>query len=252
MISNESDDTPPWYERWFDREEYELVYRRRDEAEATRLVGLIEAVVSPEPGASILDVACGRGRHDRLLAHRGYQVTGIDLSERAVETARERAAAENLSISFLQADMREMSFHGQFDGAVNLFTSFGYFESNEEHERVISNIARALEPDGWFVQDFLNAAYVRDNLVSHDERRENGIKIEQERWIDDNRLNKEIILTNAGTTKTFRESVRLLTLDDFRAMYASADLEIFDIRGDYMGQPFDKDSPRLIMFARRT
>lgn len=251
MNTNQSAESP-WYERWFDREEYELVYRDRNEAEGAQLIDLIESVVKPASDASVLDVACGRGRHARQLARRGYRVTGFDLSERALQTARTRAAEEELEIEFLQGDMREMSFAEEFDGAVNLFTSFGYFESDDEHERVICNIARALKPGGWFVQDFLNAPHVRETLVPEDERSENGVHIEQKRWISDGRLIKEITLRNSDGERSFTESVRLLTRDDFRSMYTAANLDIFDIRGDYDGQPYNDNSPRLILFARKT
>lgn len=257
----------PWYEDWFDRAEYELVYRRRDEQEAEQAADLIERVAQPAPGAQLLDVGCGRGRHARAFARRGYHVTGLDLSEQAIEAARHRAAADNLTIAFRQQDMRRPMGTDDFDGAVNLFSSFGYFESDEEHQRVVSHIARALRPGGFFVQDFMNAPQVRASLVPQNTRSENGLQIEERRWIENGRINKEITLHSeeergpasgespdgerpASPPRTFRESVRLLELDDFRRFYNEAGLTLQNTFGTYDGTPYQQDSPRLILFAR--
>lgn len=242
--------TAAWYETWFDHDAYEWVYPHRDRAEAERSVDLIERVATPAPGASVLDVGCGRGRHARALARRGYRVTGLDLSARAIAQARQRADEEGLDVRFLQHDMREPYSHACTDGLVNLFSSFGYFEAERDHRRAVCAMAEALVPGGWLVQDFMNAAYVRDHLVPEDERTEGDLTIRQRRWIADGRIEKEIHLRKNGQEKTFRESVRLLTLDDFVAFYEAAGLRLEATYGDYDGRPHAADSPRLILYAR--
>ncbi len=239
----------PWYEQWFDHDEYEQVYPHRDLAEAERCVDLIERTVHPTEGAEILDVGCGRGRHARVLARRGYRVTGIDLSARAVDTARRRAVEEGLEITFTQQDMRVTRCRACFDGVVNLFSSFGYFEEEKDHERALRAMAEALRPNGWLVQDFMNAPHVRKTLVPEDTRTEDGLAIRQRRRITGGRIEKEIALRRNGHEKTFRESVRLLTLADFRRLYAAAGLELKDTFGHYDGRPHTDDSPRLILYA---
>ncbi len=256
-----------WYEEWFDRDEYELVYNERDLAEAARVVNLLERAVKPETGAAILDVGCGRGRHARTLARRGYRVAGIDLSARAIETARRRAAEEGLEAIFAQQDMREPFCTGCVGGAVNLFSSFGYFEDERDHARALGAVVTALRPGGWFFQDFMNAPHVRATLVPEDERRADGHTIRQRRWIADGRINKEITLRpdrtggsapgvqqnggpQNGDAKTFRESVRLLTLEDFQRLYAEAGLELVQTFGGYDGRPHTDSAPRLILHAR--
>lgn len=245
-----------WYEDWFDRAEYELVYQRRDEHEAERVADLIEQVAAPAPEAKILDVGCGRGRHARALTRRGYRVTGLDLSEQAIRTARRRAAQEDLPIDFRQQDMRDPMGEEIFDGAVNLFSSFGYFEHDAEHQQVITRVAEALRPGGFFLQDFMNAPAVRDALVPESTRTERGLQIEEHRWIENDRIEKEITLHHGGdgasdSPSTFRESVRLLRLEDFRRFYQHAGLRLVDTFGDYDGAPHDETSPRLIMLARK-
>jgi SAM-dependent methyltransferase len=245
-----------WYEDWFDSEAYELVYDQRDLSEARRLADLIERTFHPAPGATILDVGCGRGRHARILAAKGYDVTGVDLSENALRTARRRAEREGVEVTFRQEDMRDLPFEAAFDGVVNLFTTFGYFEDDADHQRAVDAMARALRPGGWLVQDFLNAPYAVAHLVPEDERALDGYHITQRRWTEHDtngdRINKQIMLSWQDESLTYTESVRLLTAEDFRRMYFAAGLEVAHTFGDYDGGPHTAGAPRLILMARRT
>ncbi len=241
-----------WTPQWFGHPAYEVVYRQRNEQEASLLADLIEHTVQPEPGSRILDVACGRGRHARVFARRGYRVTGVDINPDVLEEARRRTLREGLSVTYLQADMRNLPFASEFDGVINLFTSFGYFDTDEEHVRALTSMCRALKPGGWLVQDFLNASYVRHHLVPHDERCYNGLHIVQERYIDEaGFLFKRITLREKTRVETFVERVRLFELEDFKAMYRQAGLNLQACFGDYQGAPYRPDSPRLILYARR-
>lgn len=241
----------PWYEHWFDQDEYELVYPHRNLAEAEQVLDLLERTAHPRPDASVLDVGCGRGRHARVLARRGYDVTGIDLSERALEQARQRAIEEQIDVCFQQGDMREAVCEGCFDGVMNLFTAFGYFEHDADHLRAIQAMATALKPGGWLFQDFLNAPQVIETLVPVNQHKQGDFIIEQQRWIEAGRIIKAITLRKNGDAATFHESVRLLQLDDFRRLYAEAGLELLHTFGDYHGAPYTEKSPRLIMYATK-
>lgn len=242
---------PAWYEEWFERDEYELVYRPRDDRDAERLVALLLDLVRPEPGARILDMGCGRGRHALRLATRGYRVTGIDLSRRAVEQARQRSTRARHAVTFRQGDMREVQGVASYDGVVNLFTAFGYFAEERDHLRVVRAMAAALRPDGWLVQDFLNAPYVETHLVPESATEVDGVRIEQRRWIAGGRVEKEIRIHRGDGWQTFFESVRLLTREDFEALYDAAGLELVGALGDYDGSPYTAESPRLILHARK-
>jgi SAM-dependent methyltransferase len=241
----------PWYEGWFGSDAYDLVYNHRDETDAQQLVDLVEREVAPAPDAHIVDVGCGRGRHARIFARRGYRVTGIDLSEAAIADARDQARAEDLDTTFVQGDMREPLCEGCADGVVNLFTTFGYFEEDAENERALAAMATALRPGGWFLQDFLNTPQVVDTLRPSDRRTVNGITIEQRRWVEDDRINKEITLSRNGDAETYRESVRLFTLDDLTAMYENVGLTLQATYGNYDGAPHTAESPRLLLYARK-
>ncbi|MFB6274310.1 MAG: cyclopropane-fatty-acyl-phospholipid synthase family protein [Salinibacter sp.] len=244
-----------WYEDWFWSDAYTSVYDHRDEAEAKRLGDLIERELAPAPDAHILDVGCGRGRHARDLARRGHRVTGIDLSEAAIEEARTMATDEGLGakLSFRMGDMREPVCDGCADGVVNLFTSFGYFEDDAENERALAAMTTALRPGGWFLQDFLNAPVVANSLGTSEHETEDGATIRQERWIENGRVNKEITIEHDEGTETFQESIRLFTVYDFEEMYASVGLELVELFGTYDGDDYDPDaSPRLLLHARKT
>ncbi len=241
----------PWYKGWFDSAAYDLVYDHRDETEAKLLVDLIEREVHPAPGAHILDVGCGRGRHARIFARRGYTVTGIDLSEEAIAEARARSQAEGLDVTFERGDMRDPYCDGCMEGVVNLFTTFGYFATDAENQRALKAMTQALHRDGWFFQDFLNASEVAENMVPTTTRTVKGVEIKQHRWIENDRIKKEITLQHNGITKTYHESVRLYTLDDLREMYENVGLDLKETYGSYDGTPFDSNSPRLLLYARK-
>jgi len=241
-----------WYEEWFWSDAYTRVYDHRDEAEAEQLVDLIEREIVPAPDAHILDIGCGRGRHARALARRGYQVRGLDLSDDAIAAARSEAIAEGLEarLSFEVGDMRVPVCEGCADGLVNLFTSFGYFESDAENERALSAMASALRPGGWFLQDFLNAPQAVDSLGTSEHVTEEGHTIQQDRWIDNGRINKKITIHHDGQTDTFQESVRLYTLSDLEEMYTRVGLSLETVFGDYQGGEYvPNDSPRLLLHA---
>lgn len=242
---------PAWYEAWFDRDEYEVVYGHRDEEEAARLIRLVETTLALRRGARILDIGCGRGRHAIQLAERGYDVTGVDLSPRSIADARERARKVGVSVDFRVGDMREPVADAAFNVAVNLFTAFGYFEDEPEHETALSAMSHSLKVGGWLVQDFLNAERVKRCLVPSDTRTVNDVTITQERFIANGRIVKTIEMRRPEDVRSFRESVRLLEVGDFDRMYRRSGLILERVFGDYKGGPFTPDSPRLLMFARK-
>ena len=241
-----------WYEDWFWSDAYTHVYDHRDEREAERLVDLIEQEVAPPSQDHILDIGCGRGRHARALARRDWQVTGLDLSEDAIAAARTQAAVNGLGerTSFQVGDMRTPVCDGCADGVVNLFTSFGYFDTDAENERALDAMTTALRPGGWFFQDFLNAPHVADSLGASEHETPDGHTVHQDRWIENGRVNKKITIRHDGQTDTFEESVRLYTLSDLTAMYARVGLDVVELFGDYDGGRYRPDeSPRLLLHA---
>lgn len=241
-----------WFETWFETSEYLEIYSHRNEEEAEKLSNLISSQLPGEGNKSVLDLCCGAGRHSLLFAKKGFSVTGIDLSANLLDHARHRAAAENLKVNFIRSDIRNLDYFNSFDIIVNLFTSFGYFESDEQNFSILRAINNALKPEGWFIIDFFNADYLRNNLVPQSYRKYENYAIEQRRSISQNRVIKEIKITDAQNVRRYFESVRLYTPDELTSALESEGLTVKKIFGDYSGNPLTKTSERLIIFAQKS
>lgn len=236
-----------WYERWFG-EDYLALYPHRDERDAAAAVGLLERELAGRAQEHILDLACGSGRHTRLLRRLGWSV-GLDLSPVLLKVAR----ANDPDGPYVRADMRVLPFADHsFSLITNLFTSFGYFASDEEHEVVLSEVRRVLRRGGTFVLDFLNAPNVHRTLVPHDQREVNGAIVEQQRSItpDGRFVVKKI--TSRADGRSFVERVRLFAPEDLRAMFRRAGLVVAAEFGDYEGADLTPESPRAILFSERS
>lgn len=247
-----------WYRHAF-RLDYLQVYPHRNDEEARRQIDFLERILGCRPPLAVFDLGCGDGRHAIELACRGYRVTGLDLSEELLTRARERAETAGLEIVFCQGDMREIPYEGVFDLLVNFFTSFGYFPEDAENARVLTAIARALRPGGRFLMDYLNRAYVIGNMAPHDVREQNGLRIEQHRWITGNpdrpgdpmRINKRVTIEDHRGRRDYEESVRMYTLPELTGLLEAAGLAITHIFGDFDGGPLTADTPRMILAGMR-
>ncbi|WP_172254369.1 class I SAM-dependent methyltransferase [Saccharibacillus deserti] len=242
-----------WYEESFG-EDYLRVYHYRDEQGAAHEVHEMISWLRLDPGAKVLDLCCGMGRHSLSLAEKGYDVTGMDLSEVLLDEAKKEPGANR--IRWVQGDMRELPFaDGEFDAVVNLFTSFGYFEQDDEHVRVLQEIRRVLRPEGRFIIDFMNPPYVESHLKPYTEREDGGLKIEERRKIEDGFVKKHITIlpeqAENGQRREYDERVKLYTLDDFTTLLAEAKLEVDEVRGSYDEKHYEKDSPRMIFVGKR-
>ena len=233
-----------WYEHWFG-ETYLDLYPHRDDADAERIVALLHGRGWVAAGDLVLDLACGAGRHLAALASRGARVVGFDLSLPLLRAAQRRTHG-----GLVRGDMRALSFRsGSFDLVANLFTSFGYFERDDDHRAVLAEVARVLRPGGRFVLDFLNATAVRRGLVRRDSRQVGGRRVVQERRLsDDGRfVVKTIALEGEG--RHFMERVRLFERADLERMLLEAGLPVHGVFGDYDGGPHDDDAPRILLVA---
>jgi SAM-dependent methyltransferase len=237
-----------WYENWFGNE-YLTVYAHRDEDEAQQLVQLVLTYINLDSNSKILDLCCGQGRHARLFAQEGFEVYGFDLSRKLLQVAKYKNDKSEKTF-FVQADMRFLPVAHSFDLLLNLFTSFGYFQSDEENITVFKQFRQALRKGGFFVFDYFNSSYVMENLERYQSEKIGDLKVEQERYIEDSRVEKIIRLDRQGKKSTFFESVKLYKPDQILKMMEETSLEVSFIFGDYQGSPFTQDSERIIIIGK--
>lgn len=241
-----------WFEEWFDSPLYEKLYSNRDVSEAAVVANLVEKELPVSKYPDILDLGCGRGRHSVTLAKRGYNVTGIDLSKKAIQKARNAAEKENLkNIHFQIRDMRN-PFPQLFDGIVNLFTTFGYFLEDKENKKILSSTASMLKPDGILFLDYLNPSYVRKNLVPAESGSYEDMSYQITRDIKDNMVYKTIQFSGGKLKKpiTYTERVKLYDLEWFLEAFQEVGYELQKTYGNYTGKPHTGDSERMILIAK--
>jgi len=238
-----------WFATWFDSPYYHLLYRKHDETEARLVLQNLLQALQPSPGARILDLACGKGRYARYLAEQGYDVTGLDISPHSIGYARQ---FETAHLSFFQHDMRRPFRTRYYDATMNMFTSFGYFRQEREHQQVIQHVSNSLRPGGKFLLDYLNTVWVTEHLVGQEIKVVNDIAFHLKRWIEAGRVLKDIQFVANGKSHHFREEVRLFKLADFHRMFAAAGLRIRQTYGDYhLGTYSPQDATRLILLAEK-
>lgn len=241
----------PWFKRWFDSAYYHKLYGSRDQEEATFFINNLDAYLEPQAGSNILDVGCGAGRHCKELASKGYKVTGLDLSSSSI---REAKKCESDSLRFFRHDMRDPFGTNQFDYVFNFFTSFGYFKTPEENDRVVRNISQALKRHGTLVLDYMNVRYVEERLIPYEEKEIDGIIYYITRWMDENYFYKKIKIVEeqSGIPLENIEQVARFTLEDFKRMFCTGRLCLKEVFGDYELNAFnEKSSPRLIAIVQK-
>lgn len=239
-----------WFYQWFGTPYYKLLYQNRNSEEAHAFIDKLIDFLGPQPGKRIVDVGCGQGRHAIYLSRKGFDVVGLDVVAENIIEARK---SESEHLHFEQQDMREPFHACGFDIAMNLFTSFGYFDTEEEDIATLSNIHHCLNPKGIFVQDFMNAGCIlKGQLIptQHVERR--GVNFCINKYVEDKEVIKNIEVTDKGKQMHFQERVKLLTLNDFEKYYRQTGFKLKYVFGNYRLEAFDpKTADRLIMISER-
>jgi SAM-dependent methyltransferase len=247
MEQNSPLKTSNWFASWFDSPYYHVLYKERDELEAQLFMDNIVHYLNLPEEAKILDLACGKGRHSIYLNQMGYNVTGADLSSNSIAIA---SLNENETLRFVEHDMR-IPFDQKFDAIFNLFTSFGYFENDEDNLTTLKAIKESISEYGFAVIDFMNVSNVLSNLVTNEVKSVEGIDFQIKRYEKDGFIYKEIEFEDQGEKYHFTEKVKALTLDDFEIMMENAGIYLLDVFGDYKLKKFHKlESERLILIFK--
>ena len=246
----ETDST--WYRQHFN-EDYRTLYAARDDAEAEVQVAFAEEQLKIRPHDRVLDLCCGHGRHLEALAKRNIRATGVDLSLPLLKEALLRGSG-----ALLRADMRKLPFAAGAEGfsvLLNFFTSFGYFQEENDNLAVIEEIARVLRPGGRFLLDLMNP----HNASSPEPstlREEGSFEIAEERWFsqEDQRVEKRIRLLDrtTGRESEYMESVRVYLEDEIISILAERNLKVEQVFGDFEGSAFATGSPRQVLCGVRS
>lgn len=242
-----------WFETWFDTPYYHILYKDRDFREAEHFISLLINDLKIKKDSTIIDLACGKGRHSVYLNQLGYNVLGLDLSKESISQNKklETDNSAEHSLKFAVHDMRneiypEVSAE-KVEGVFNLFTSFGYFDDEIEDKKIFRSVANALKDDGYFVLDFLNANWVKNTLVPEEEIIKDGITFQISKKIEKQFVIKDIRFHDQGKDFHFFEKVKLHSLETIGNYAEEFGFERVKIYGDYNLGAFDPESsPRCI------
>jgi SAM-dependent methyltransferase len=203
-------------------------------------------------GMRILDLACGYGRHANLLAQLGYAVTGVDLTEFFLKMAKEEAKEKCIDVKYIQKDLRKISFREEFDRVLLLFTSFGYFD-DDENLKVLKNVADALKPGGLFYLDTMNRDATLKNFRLYFVM-EKGKDLMIDRNSFDSltgRFYDKRIVIRDRMRKDKPFFVRLYNFNEIKDLLNRAGLKMHSVYGDWKAAPFTHNSKVMIIIAKK-
>lgn len=234
-----------WFQSWFNTPYYHILYKNRDIKEAELFISNLTYYLNLVPEKDyVLDLACGQGRHSKYLNSLGYKVTGIDLSEKSINNANKYSSE---SLNFEVHDMRDV-YKNKYEVVLNLFTSFGYFEDDNDNLKVVETIKASLNHNGIGVIDFMNSPKVIKNLIPKNTYIGNEITFNLNRDYSNGFINKHIEVLDQNKIFKYKERVRAYTFEDFRLMLSNAGLDLIDCFGSYNLEPYkEEDSDRLIL-----
>ena len=241
-----------WFKSWFDSKYYHILYKNRNTQEAHFLIKNLVNLLIPDKNSLFLDLGCGSGRHSIELNKMGYKVDGIDLSTKSLEIAK---PFENSRLKFIRADFRKLDFENKYDIILNLFTSFGYFDKENEHAQVFKQIFKSLKNNGHFVIDFLNTKKAVKNISKTNPQQTihiDNVEFRIKKTYDNNFIYKNIEIVDSGKKISFSEKVKIITLDKFLKYFDGLNIHLEYQFGDYKLSNFDENnSDRLILIFKK-
>lgn len=248
-------ETKPWFQVWFDKDEYHTLYGHRDVSEANRFIKSLHDYFNSEK-LCVLDAGCGAGRHVHAWSALGHDAKGFDLSPNSIKTAEKTAEEKGLSSEFKVLDLRELhkttEFAEKFDIVTNLFTSFGYFPKEEDHLAVVKGFASSLKMGGMLVMDYINPEYSKARIVPSEQVVKDGITFDITRKFDGEFFNKTIKYTDSeGEYHEYTELVKAWTIEELNKLLSSVGLQSVSCFGDYSLTPYDENLPRMIIIAEK-
>lgn len=245
-----------WYVDFF-RDDYLSVYDHLFTAErAEKEAGFAARILELKAGARVLDLCCGQGRHCVLLARRGFQVTGLDLNPAYLDLAQQSARTAHVALKTIAADMRQIPFQDQFDAIVNMYSSFGYLESEAEDLKVLESASKALRAGGRLLLDMLNREWAVANYIQNDwHSGADGTLYVERRDLDlaSSRMHVKftIIGAHGGRRESTGHHIRLYTLTETARLLQQVGLNVTAVFGGFDDEPYAIGTRRMIVVAQK-
>jgi SAM-dependent methyltransferase len=245
-----TDPDAPWYDRFFGSE-----YLSFDEHADTSLqVDFIGRTLGLPRGGTLLDVACGYGRHSIPLSSKGYRVVGLDRSPTMLAAARRATARRRKhKPTWIRGDMRHLPLLDEMDAAISMFSSLGYFEAEDENFSVIREVAEVLAPGGRFLIETVNRDFVVRHLTPVQVYRPENLVLIEERSFDpvSSRSRVDVTVIDDGRATKLYHSVRLYTFTEMEMLLSASGLAVAAVWGDFHAGDYTCDSPRMIVLAEK-
>jgi SAM-dependent methyltransferase len=243
---------------YFFRADYLNVYGHMfTDERAEKESAFVASALDLKPGAQVLDLCCGQGRHAVQLAKRGLKVTGLDLNPDYVELAQKAALAGNVSIEPVVADMRAIPFHNKFEAILNMYSSFGYLESEAEDLKVLQSAAKALQAGGVLLLDMLNREWAIDNYIPNDwHTGTDGTLYVERRDLDlaTSRMHVHFIVVDpkGGRRESIGHNIRLYTLTEMTRLLDRVGFQVTAVFGGFEHEAYSIGTRRMIIIARKS
>lgn len=233
---------------------YYLIYRDTIKT-AEKEVNFMIKTLRLSPGAKVLDLGCGFGRHSIELAKKGFKVTGVDISD-LIEIARRRARTLGLSkrLKLYRKDIRKLNFKDEFDAVIMMLNTFGLL-SDEDNERVVKNISLSLKKGGKFLIDLRNPEKLKKGEVYKKVERVGKLEVYTETIYHPSR--KRVVVRRYflkdGKRREYVVVMRLYTPSEIKKLFSKYGLKVSRFFGDFNGRMYNKNtSPRLIIVGEKT
>ena len=244
-----------WYERFFGQQYLRARQPTLKEADINQEMHFLIDQLHLQSGMRLLDLCCGHGRHAIPLAKHGLQVTGVDFSEYLLSLAQQAADNTGVSVEFVHGDMREIDWSNHFDAVINMFTAFGFFADDSENYAVLERVSQSLKSGGYFCIDVISYIWLMRNWVSSAWSRggDDVISLEDRtmRWETGVHVSGRTIIEPEGKHWNMTQTLRIFPPHELVQWLARAGLTVVGIFGNFGAAPFDLNSRRLILIARK-
>ena len=211
------------------------------------------ALLGIRSGTTVLDMGCGPGRHSLELARRGYNVTGVDRTERFLTKAKKLASSEGLTAEFILGDMRRFCRESSYDVVISLFTSFGYFKEQSDNIQVLKNVYDSLKPGGKLILDVIGKEVLARVFQARDWIEKDGVFYLQQRRVSKNWswMENRWILVRQNQQVEYEVSHWIYSATELSELLSKCGFKTIEVYGNLDGAPYDHKAERLVLVSQK-